>query len=363
MAALLAAAPVTGGQPSTASPLQSQQAAPRKEPESVWRPAPGDVFEHLQSGLSCPAEVAGFQRTGVATYDGFGLNVSCGYNSQTAAVTLYLTRMGPLGDAFTGAKQSLEEAWRARAPRLLVDGPTTLAGQAWLRAEYELVGGGMRSSIWVTDKHGWILKFRATYPATASGEVSAEIEALSAQAQRSAGAHLDLCAKSKAPARPGKTVTPGRDAGIDTTMASLLGGVAAASAQDEGKAAVPITFCVEDAVPQKGMNLLTWRGVTPDGEDARIDRVTGMTVTPPPALDIALDETGSLVTTELTGKVREFWLATLTQNRQVLIVAYFDGRPSFKLANDLMGRIFAGKVKALGSYSLDGKTVNVVVPK
>jgi hypothetical protein len=360
---MLAVAPVTGSPTPLTTHNQAPAAELRKEPLSVWRPAPGDVFEHLQSGLSCPGDVKGFRRTGVATYDDFGLDVSCGYNSQTAAITLYLTRRGSSSDAFSGAKQSLEETWRARAPRVLADGPVTLDGREWLRAEYELIGGGMRTAIWVTDQHGWVLKFRATYPATSSQEVTAEIKALSAQARSSAGVHLERCGKSKAPARLGKNVRSGRSAGLNTSMASLLGGVAAASAQGKAVASVPMTFCVEEPVWQEGMNLLAWRGVTPEGEDARIDRVTGMTVTPPPALDIAFDETGSLVTAELTGKARELWVATLTQDRQVIIVAYFDGRPPFKLTSDLMGRIAAGKVKALGSYSLDGKTVNVTVPK
>jgi hypothetical protein len=334
----------------------------RAPPQSVWKIGAGGDAEHLQSGLSCPLEVGGFRQAGITTYDGYGLDVSCGYNSRSAAITLYLSRGFDLEEGYVSAKSALMKNAEARQPVLKTEDSVHQGGIAWRRALYELDGGGFRSDIWMADVGGWVLKYRATYPARDAAAVAAELERLTALVRGSAGARLDLCAKSPVPERPGKPAKGGRG-GSDDMMSAILGGAAAVAAEDKDEAPVPITFCPEAPLPQKDMNLLTWHGVTPDGEDANVDRVTGMTVGPPPTLDIARDDAASLVLGELGRKSGPRWTATITQGTNTMIFGHFDGRPATKLTAELMVRILSGKARSLGGYDAGSKTITVTTPK
>src|SRR5689334_10094132 len=92
-----------------ATPAWAQTKAAEPIPQSVWALKDG-VYEHLQSGLRCPASLpGGFSRAGVTTYDGFGFDVSCGWNGPNAILTAYLVRNPDIRPAFESARKSLEE--------------------------------------------------------------------------------------------------------------------------------------------------------------------------------------------------------------------------------------------------------------
>lgn len=363
LAGLLVATPVLADTSAARGPARED--GEKAPPQSVWTIENGGEGRHLQSGLSCPAQLGGFNRTPLTVFDGFGLDVACGYNG-SAVITLYFSRGFPLEQAYAEAKTAVTRSYEARNPLLKGETQVERGGLKFRRAEFELDGGAMRSDVWMTDIHGWVLKYRVSYLPKDADAALAEVDLLTAQVRKSAGAHLDLCAKSQVPARPGKAVKARRNS-ADNTMAALLAGAGAMVAADEASeeekaAAVPITYCVEGPVVRKDVGFLGWRGVTPDGEDARADRLTAMTVGPPPTLDIALDELGAIMAAELTGKGGERWQATYEQKREVFIFGQFEGRPSPELAAELLERILSGKARAIGSYNLDSKSISIVTP-
>lgn len=358
LAAALAAVPPAAAGPPAQPTVAPPRAAKEAVPQSIWRDAEGAEAEHLQSGLRCPAAMGEFRRVQVTSYDGFGLDVSCGYNSRVGVVTMYLTRMGDVPGAFAGAKASMAEHLAARGLRPLSDGPYEAAGLTWLRAEHTF-DGDMRSDLWIADMDGWILKFRATYPERAAASVAAEVEALMTIARESAGVRVALCAKAPPAVRAGKAVKiRGRsELGL---MGAVLG---AAAASHEDSEDAEITYCVEERIAERDKGFLVWRGVAASGEDALADRLTAMTMGPPPTLDTAADAIGGLIADKVgPGDAPQRWVATMTEGPQVAIYGYFEGRPPPKALVPLLLRILDGKAKPIGGYSVDGKTITVNVP-
>lgn len=348
--------PPVGQAPGPARPTQD------KNPLSVWR-LTEDSYEHLQSGLRCPAEVGELRRVEITTYDVFGLDVSCGYNSRNTVITAYLTRGTGLDKAYEDAKASLLQHNEARHPALVSDARSQTDGLAWRRAVYA-EAPDLQTDVWMTDLQGWIFEYRATYPAAAAAQTEAVLSQLTAQVRASAGARLDLCARSHPPDRPGRPIVDRAQTAQLGMVGALMGGAGEAAIEDgKAKAAEPVVFCVEDAAPGKEISFLTWRGVTPAGEDSHIDHVTPMTLGPPPVLVSTLDSLGNLIAGEAAhGKAPEHWVASLVADGKTTIYGYFDRRPSAKLLTPLMLDILTGKAKALGGYSADGKTINVTIP-
>lgn len=356
-AAMLAAPSAMPGAP-VAAPLVAPPAPAEPIPLSVWRPTDAAGFEHLQSGLRCPETLGKFHRIQVTAFSPFGTDVGCGYNTGDAALTIYMTWAANVDDAFGQAKASVIEAQAARHPRLISETRETSEGLDWRRAEYTL-DGVMRSDIWLTNLQGWQFKFRASYPNSAADDVAEAIALATTAVRDSAGRHLALCEKSRPPRRAGKATKV--KAGDPAVLAGLIGASPAAS---DGTLQDPQpVFCVEDGYGEAGRGFLLWRGVTPDGEDALVDQLTVMTMGPPPTLDIALDSIGNLISVEQRGgKTRSRWIATMSRDKSTAIYGYFDERPSAKVAASLMGRILDGKAVAIGSFSTDGKTINVNLP-
>jgi hypothetical protein len=353
MSALIMAA-LLAGAPAAAEPI----------PLSVWN-HPSGTAEHLQSGLACPQDIGtGFQRVALTTYDGFGLDVSCGWNSRSAKITVYMTRGQSLAAAYAGAKQALVEHGQAAHPVGISDGGVQAGGLSWLRAEYR-EDGDVRSDIWMADLHGWVLLYRATYPAAETALVKSALDEVTTIVKASAGARLDLCAKTPPPVRKGRPAKGGGPAGAEGLMTAIVR-AAADDNRAQGKAAPaePIVYCVEAPLPDKDRNLLLWRGVTSTGDDAKVDRLTPMTVTAPPALQIEPDPGLSLIASELSPDARgERWVATLQDGERTLIFANFEGRPPEKLTADLMRRVLAGKARLVGSYNAGDKSISVTIPK
>lgn len=107
--ALAAASPTDPVPPSASTTVAAPDQSRRPEPESIWRPGADGGFEHLQSGLQCPAASGDFRRDHVTAFNPWGTDVSCGYGGHGAVITLYLTRATGLEEAFSGAKASIME--------------------------------------------------------------------------------------------------------------------------------------------------------------------------------------------------------------------------------------------------------------
>jgi hypothetical protein len=343
-----------------------QSAAPPagpSQPLSVWRPLDGGDLEHLQSGLTCPSTFAGYRRTQIDLYDHAGLDVSCNYAADQRDLTVYLTRRAgsSVADALTEAKRELFQVRAAMAPTPISETRSKAGGLDWVIALYSL-NNGLHTGIWMADLDGWTVEYRASYQASAEDQVLADIGALTAMVQRSAGARLDLCARSPSPTRGGAVVTDQKALSQAALMTGLLGGGAMAAAAD-GKpiqAPAPVTWCVEQPIPNGGGTLLYWRGVKDDGGDARTDRLTPMTVGPPPALVVAPDELANLVALAQAHAGR--WVATIDGGDQIRVFGYFTDRPSPELLTGLFNDIASGKAKPLVGYGARGKSVTISMP-
>jgi hypothetical protein len=135
--------------------------------------ADGAVWSHEQSGVSVPAEVAGYKRTSIARYDADGYNVAATLQ-QTASdteATLYLFRSGKPDVAI----------WADRARTLIltsdrlgtldtaaaVEGSFVPPGAGAVPSGYEFVtplnGKGMTSTgLILLAVDGWLVKLRMT---------------------------------------------------------------------------------------------------------------------------------------------------------------------------------------------------------
>jgi len=363
MSALVLAAILAGGAPTTSMPTQPtapqtalQAAKPRPEALSIWRPDADGGAEHLQSGLRCPQQVGRFARAGFTGFDGFGFDVSCGYDAEATTLTVYLTRTAQIDEAYNMAKAAVPRAQASRSPRLVADGVVEADGLRWRRAVYAF-DRDEQSDVWMTDLHGWALKYRVTYRAADETAVRASLAAITGQIRQTAGVRLASCAKP-APARPGKRL-PTKGLGANPTMlAALLSGAAASENGDKASvAAPPPVYCPEEAFATDGKGFLLWRTVEADGDDLKADRLTAMTMGPPPTLDIALDEVGNTITAELTGKKQSRWVATMRTQDATEVYGYFDRRPSGQAVMPLLLEILAGKAAPLGAY--DHKTRSI----
>lgn len=355
---LLAGPALAAPTPAAAPP---QAAAEPPVPLSVWENPQGEA-KHLQSGLRCPEAMGRFARTYLVTYDAFGLDVSCGYNAPGAIVTLFLYRRGDLDAGFAEAEAQLAANPLLNDPAEVVDGPVDVGGFRWRRARYE--GGGKRADLWMAPLEGWTMKIRATYDAAATQAVEAQIEALTRSALASAGPQLKACAKAPPPERAGRPVEQaGAEAAADALVGALLGGAAAAAArQGRAEPSKAVVFCAEAPLEHPAWPMLAWRGVTPDGEDAKVDRMTAMTLGPPPVLQTAEDLELTLIFDEQSPQRDRRWVASLQQDGRTLILGHYDGRPPTATLAPLLRDVLDGKARPLGAYTDDGRTVTIVTP-
>ncbi|MFC3079550.1 hypothetical protein ACFODL_15730 [Phenylobacterium terrae] len=357
---VLLAGPALAAPTPAAAPAQAAAAPP--VPKSVWENPAGDA-RHLQSGLRCPASMGMFARSNLITYDAFGLDVSCGYNAPGAIVTFFLYRRGDLDASFAEAEEQLAGSPLLNNPKEVADEPVDLGGLRWRRARYA-EAGGRRADLWMAPLEGWTMKVRATYDDAAAEAVEAQIAALTQGALASAGAQLKACAKAPPPERTGRPVKhAGDEAAADALVGALLGAVAQAAAQ-EGRAEprTPILFCAEAPIEDRAWPMLAWRGVTPDGEDAKVDRLSAMTLESPPVLETAEDAELTLIFDEQSRRSDPRWVARLQQDGRTAIFGHYDGRPSAATLAPLLLDILDGKARPLGAFSDDGRTVTIIAP-
>jgi len=328
------------------------------EPQSIWTRSGDGTLEHQQSGLRCPRSLGPLTRHATRIYDGYGLDVSCGYSAGDVVITVYLTRGVSPDPGLAEAKAQLEQRLPAK---LLFEGRAAQGGLDWRKAEY-VVEDAVRSDIWIADLHGWAVKYRATYPAAQAGSAAAELASLTETVLASAGKHLALCDKAAAPNRQGERITDQKQLSEFSIRGGLLGAITLAAEKEKGAGpADPPAFCVEQ--PVENTRFLFWRGVRADGADAQVDRLTGMTMGPPPVLETTRDGLGDLVAAEASEKPQpQHWTAALSKDGRTMIFGYFEGRPSAEQLAPLMQEIVTGKATPITAYSVEGRDVNVSVP-
>jgi hypothetical protein len=335
--------------------------ADRQPPLSVWRIDTASA-EHLQSGLVCPAQFRTYRRNIVHVFDRFGLDVGCNYLDPAASdVTVYMTRRSghTSADVMADAKREFLQAHADIHPQPISETQPRVGGLAWAVVLYG-VDGGMRDAIWIADLDGWTLEYRATYRADSEAHAALDMEAFIASATASAGARLDLCGRSPPPARSG-VVLIGKAPADDAMIGAIIGG-AEQNAVQLGKRAPsqPIVWCVEQAIPGEQADLLLWRGVTPDGADAKADRVTAMTPGEPTALVAADDPMLDHIHQGHGDPPR--WQAAMEHDGQTSIWAAFTDRPRPDALASLYLDILSGKAVPLISYDIRDRKLHIHMP-
>jgi hypothetical protein len=363
--AAVAARADTPDRPATLPGMPPAQAAAARAiavtPKSVWSDGEDGAARHLQSGLVCPRRIVGYVRNELSVFDNLGLDVGCNYAAPAHDITLYLTQMQEmsLGALYESAKSALVKTADGHHPALISETTVRSGDLAWSEALYS-EDGDIHSGIWMADLRGWMLEYRATYPATDDARTQADLAAITERVQSSAGRQLTLCGKLAPAARTGKLVTNRTQNDSSAMMSALLGGAAMAAAQDSAKTtpAQPVTWCFDQVVRGQDHPLLLWRAVHDDGSDGRMDQISPVTVEAPPQLDIAADDLAAIVDDNKPGTER--WVATITDSGKTWVFGYFSARPTADASAKLMSAILSGKAKPLSGYSAHDKSIEIM---
>jgi len=145
--------------------------APVALPEDqIWRQEPGGHLTHLQSGAVCAESVAGIKRTGTHLFSPDGTDVSCQYDGNTTAVTLYFyQRESTREDEIAEAASAMHD--RQPVSQVVPFKMTSPAFASYTLAYKRADGMAYRTSALVADVAGWKLKVRLTTPASAATDI------------------------------------------------------------------------------------------------------------------------------------------------------------------------------------------------
>jgi hypothetical protein len=336
-------------------------------PASVWKAAADGGYEHVLTGLQCPATLGRYHRRDVHVFDDFGLDVGCDYAGQTSGLTYYLTRRDAPGldQAMAEARRELEQFGGARHPQFVSETTSNDDGLAWTIAAYA-DDGGLRDAIWIADLSGWTLEYRATYAADEEARVSGEIKTFAAAVRASAGARLAVCAKAAPAERHATPVTDRSEIESAAMMTSLLGGALQSAAANKPSDALPApTLCVEHTGRYAKVPLVFWRSIAPDGSDRLLDEVTTVSSGAPVTVSFATGGLSGLMSGLGEGKADKppQWTATFDQKGQTLIFGYFSGRPSIDQMGELVAGMLSGAAKPVGGYGVKGKDITILMPE
>jgi hypothetical protein len=327
---------------------RTEQLAVSTLPESIWHIEGGNGV-HAQSTLVCPASVDDFQRNQLFPFDNFGLDVGCNFDAQgTGRITLYLTRRGAreLAQDFEDAKTALQQNMPDAQP--VAGAPPVPTGQSFTSAVYTRADGA-RTGLWVADVHGWTFKFRATYVADREPRVVAAMTTLTEKLNETAAKHLGSCAAAPPAQRRGTTITD-RD---KNSKLAIVAVVLFGADEPAAPGAAKDHWCAEDPIGDREIPMLFWRNIASDGST---DRITLMTVGPPPALFSA---DNPLLPTVLDDGSGQIYQLTGSQGDVSYVFAFFNGRPASATLSPMVKEIFLGKRKPLAAY--DTKTNSIII--
>ncbi len=341
-------------------------------PKSVWRVGVDGTAIHLQTALTCPASIGGFERTLLRTDDASGLDVGCRFDKGIdARITIFLTkRTGQtLADDFDAARAALT-AHNDDAKIIGVPVPMPSTTTGFVSALYALHSGAL-TRLWAADLSGWTLKYRATYHVGVRTDVLEAISKLTQQIEATAGAHLATCAVAHAVERDGVRVTDG----VLITRLSLIGGLSAQAEEDQAAKSRQEIWCVEEAIRDPQTPLLYWRNVLPSRPNddtlddsipsispgGPVDRFTLMTVEDPPTWIIDAD-TGANMLIDKAGNGAPIIHALIRRESYLTSTfAFFRGRPSLATLTPLMRNIVLGKARPVATGN--SKTGVVSIPR
>lgn len=353
---------------SATTALADAPAAPKPEaapapPIGIWRQNNAGEFEHIQSGLICPATFTDHRRRQVESFDKSGLDVGCDYSGPSSGVTYYLTRgsTGRTQEALAEAKREFLEASAARHPLLASEARSQGGGLDWTIVLYG-EDGGLADGIWMADVGEWILEYRVTYHAADQAKVESELKGLTSTILGDIGPRLQACAKAPAAERLGRPVTDKAAIQSASMMTSVLGGALMVAKPDPKPAQEDVAFrCVDQVLERDGITMLAWRTIRPDGSDAMSDEISVETDRGPLVMSFSSGGLSGFLADAGKNKPPQ-WSATLEQDGRTLVFGYFEGRPTL----DEMGILFAaalkGKAKPVGGFSAKGNSITINMP-
>lgn len=331
-----------------------------KIPQSIWQVAPNGMATHLQSSFVCSPEVGSFKRSKLIVYDRSGFDVSCGYNGRHGWITVYLTKLGTisLADAFADAKRQLVANAADATPLPDADQKTFVGVGDFLHLIYTEKNGALWSGIWMADFSGWMFEFRASYRPDAQDEMFEEMAELARGATATAGAHLAICAKQAPITRDGVAVADKDAVSKAMMMVSLFGAVKVDAAKKQAEK--PLHWCAESIVgPYPGV---FWHAVNDDGSDGLADRVTPVSIDDPVSLMSAPDLMAALLSGDKQANNGPQWFVSLKLGSKMWFFAIYKGRPPADALGQIMSDIAEHKAKAIGGYSVDGKSITINMP-
>jgi len=128
--------------------------------------------QHPLAGISFPAAVGTFIRTGVHQYDDWGHDLSAGYTSPAGSpdtkLMVYVSPAGAASDAYQ-MQRTLDEIYQVQpAAQTLAHSRVVIDGREGLRVDLRFPtasgGGVVPSSVVLFKEDGWFIKVRATAP-------------------------------------------------------------------------------------------------------------------------------------------------------------------------------------------------------
>lgn len=162
-----------------------------------------------------------------------------------------------------------------------------------------------------------------------------------------------------APARNGAAVTDKDEIQKSMLMHTLLG---AAGQGADARPPAKSNWCAEGPIAGTEVPMLLWRAVFDDGSDASADRLTPVTMGDPLALMSDPDAVEALSSDAKPGDNAPRWLVSLQNGKKTWLFAVYSGRPPAASLGALMQSIIDRKAKALGGFSVDGKSVTIDMP-
>jgi hypothetical protein len=166
---------------------------------AAFRATEDGSIAHLQSGIDCllgGRDGMSFVTLAVLPNPVTGNDVSCDYRLKAGKITVFATKLsaegfeGYVSSTFAGMEQMYPGA-RPISVKVVTDGESTrepvVRGYAVLGAQRDKT----ITAAWMSERDGWAIKVRATYPESRHGEVDLLAAALWLLADIAAGKHAD----------------------------------------------------------------------------------------------------------------------------------------------------------------------------
>jgi hypothetical protein len=338
---------------------------PKNVPQSVWQINPGGDALHLQSQWKCAAAYGDYRRDQLYVFDTYGLDVDCNYRhvNQRDDITVYLTKKtgGDIKAAFNEGMQALVKRTADAVPLPDSQQITFASDRPWLHRIYAIYGGKAHDGIWYAWLGDWQIEIRATYPANEDAGTMAVLKQMVEDAERTAGGHLERCAKSPVPERSGILVTDpaGQQAAVLMSIA-MSGNIAVEDQRTNSTNLLPRSgppeWCAEAAAGSTTEPILMWHAVDSEGRSLPLDRVSLMSMGPAPFLDSAEPLGTAIPGMEIAEPT---FVVSHPSGDEVFVYAVFKNRPNAKSLAAILTDYVRDKARVLAKGN--PKTNNVTV--